>query len=554
MSIVRAIYKRKLWVAGTWLAVAAIAFLIVRRLPTVYKSETLIQVETQRIPERFVEATVNVDLRDRVVALSQQILTFRRLTEIIKKLDLYREERERLVEEELVELMRRDITVQIDEGRKQQRGESPHSFRVAYQGPKPTVVALVANQLSNLFIDENLRAREVQAVGTSEFLDNQLSEAKKRLEEQEGKLSEYKVAHNGELPQQENTLIAQLARLDVQLRGVQESLARAEQAKMLAAQSIASAEGSAEAMKSLFEQVTATVRVAADGSTVPDSAALEMKLNALRSIYTEQHPDVVATRATLARARRAEAEASRASKTHESTQTANRTATQPQDPKVAQLSEALIRERERINNLKSQQDLAISQIAALHAQQTQISHDIQTAQSRVDNLPLREQQITSVTRDYEISKNHYQSLLDKKLAAEMAADMERRQKAERFTIIETARIPEKPIRPNRRALFLGACAAGLFLAMFVAAAVELRNNTLLGEWELPPGIPVLARVPHIGSTQVNTATRLPSMPWRRVAVVTSVVLGLAVITAGIVSSQRFELPLPGAIAVNTEVK
>ena len=129
--------------------------------------------------------------------------------------------------------------------------------------------------------------------------------------------------------------------------------------------------------------------------------------------------------------------------------------------------------------------------------QQRILKDINTYQARVEHLPVREQELAQITRDYEISKENYRSLLDKKIAAGMALDMERRQKSERFTVIDPARVPEKPVRPKRTMLYGAGMAVSLILAMIVGFGAELRQNVVLGEWELPSDIPVLARLPHI---------------------------------------------------------
>jgi hypothetical protein len=105
-----------------------------------------------------------------------------------------------------------------------------------------------------------------------------------------------------------------------------------------------------------------------------------------------------------------------------------------------------------------------------------------------------------VTRDYEISKSNYRSLLDKKLSAEMSTDMERRQKSERFTVIDPARVPEKPFKPNRPLFWALGVAAGLLFGMVAGFGMELRRNVVLGEWELPPEVAVLGRLPYIDMT------------------------------------------------------
>lgn len=146
--------------------------------------------------------------------------------------------------------------------------------------------------------------------------------------------------------------------------------------------------------------------------------------------------------------------------------------------------------------------------------------------------------MAQLTRDYEMSKENYKSLLDKKMAADEALDMERRQQSERFTILERAQIPQKPTKPKRPALYAGGAALALALALMIGFGAELRQNVLLGEWELPPGTMILARLPHI-EVPINGAS--DQSPFRRrwfsrrkklVVSVTPVVLAMA---AGLLS-------------------
>ena len=141
-------------------------------------------------------------------------------------------------------------------------------------------------------------------------------------------------------------------------------------------------------------------------------------------------------------------------------------------------------------------------------EQQRILRDLGLYQRR-ERLPVREQEMAQVTRDYEMSKENYKSLLDKKMAAEMSLNMERRQQSERFVVLDRAQLPEKPIRPKRPALYAGGTAAALLLALFVPE----KDDVLLGEWELPPGTPVLARLPYIEVAIDPGPTKTKSRGW-----------------------------------------
>jgi uncharacterized protein involved in exopolysaccharide biosynthesis len=300
LSLAKAAWNHRRLCLAAFLAVSGAVVFVVQRLPAVYRAEAAILVESQRIPEKFVSATVNPDLQDRLNVLSEQILSYTRLTELIQRYDLYHQDRARLVREEIVEKMRADIIIK-PEGSRGGSGR-PGAFRISYQGPNPIIVAQVTNQIGNFFIEENLRQREVEAVGTSQFLDSQLAEAKKRLEEQEAMLSKYKLQFNGELPEQENALIAATGQAKVQLMGVQDAINRTQQNKTMLEASLASAQTAETALTQMLRDATATdpaARRAIPGlpevsQAIPlkPSEVLEAQLAALKMRYGDDYPDV----------------------------------------------------------------------------------------------------------------------------------------------------------------------------------------------------------------------------------------------------------------------
>src|SRR5205814_10023647 len=189
---------------------SAISMIVVRSLPSVYRAEAVVLVDSQKIPENFVSPTVSGDLADRLALINQSIMSSARLLDIIKAFNLYGKDRARLTQEELLRKMRDDISVNFE---KSWTGDRMHAFRLGYQGPDPNVVAQVANRLAGLYVLENVRAREDQAEGTVHFLARQLQEAKKSLDEQEQKLARFKEEHNGTLPEQQSSLMGTLTSL-----------------------------------------------------------------------------------------------------------------------------------------------------------------------------------------------------------------------------------------------------------------------------------------------------------------------------------------------------
>lgn len=505
-----------MFIAG---AISGVGVCFTRQLPPLYRAEALILVDPQKIPERFVASTVNTEALDRLVAISQEIQSGTRLKKIIDDFDLYPNERKSRTPEELVERMRSDIAIDL----KGLAGSRPGAFRISYQGGNPFVVAQVVDRLTNLYIEENLRSREVQAEGTSDFIQNQLRDAKKTLDEQERALAEYKLRHTGELPQQENSLNASLSRLQLELQGNQDALNRAQQSKVMQESAISMAEAALGSLRrppaaDLDGQPAAAVPEPAPVAANPparakQSDAVEAQIAAakLRG-YSEEHPEMRRLRGMLAVARKTEAQEDAqetvpvpapAAPVHAAPPVRANAA--PRDPHAAERARA----EEHLNDIKLQLSASAREISARTTERERILRDIASYQRRIEQLPVRDLEMASLTRNFEFSRGYYNTLLGKRSEAEMANDLEKRQQSETFRILDAARPPTRPFKPRRWVYYSVSLFMGLAVGLAAAVGSELKRGVFLGEWELPAGVTILSRVPQITP---SFETRSPEQP------------------------------------------
>jgi uncharacterized protein involved in exopolysaccharide biosynthesis len=511
-SIARALWKQKVWILTFWILGSAATIAIVFQLQAVYEAEALILVESQRIPETFVASTIQPGLEARLDRLKQQVLSEERLWQLIEELNLYPKERQVKTRKEVTALMRDNINIPLE---KRWSASRPGAFRVFYEAPSATIAAEVTNRIARFFIDENLKEREQEAMATSEFLESQLAESTRRLLDQEAKLSQFKVTYNTELPEQQAALLATLGQDRTELQGVQEALARTQQNKLILENTLAGAEDNLKRLQLLASQRT-NPRTAAEAAifapafpAAPSApSALERAradLEAARLRYEDRHPEVRRLRRELERLV-AEAERLGAEEaTHVAAEqearpaaTAAPAAAPPgEDPANVLREQGLFAEKQRVEALKGQIDATSTELRNLEKRRERILQDVAAVQRRIQSIPIREQQVAAITRDYETSKANYRSLLDKKLAADVAANMEQWQKAERFVMLDAARVPEKPVRPRRRLLSAAGTILSLAGAVLLGLLLELRKNKFLGEWELPPNTAVLGRVPKL---------------------------------------------------------
>jgi len=505
-SVIRALWKWKALIAVLWAAGIVASMVVLFSLPRVYTSDALILVESQKIPENFVTPTVQTGLEARLDQLKQQVLSRERLWSLIQELNLYPGLRNNRTREEVLEAMHHDITIGLERGWSANR---PGAFRVSYRAFSPQVAAQVANRVGNFFITENLREREQEANGTSQFLESQLETAKTNLQEQEAKLREFKMTYNGELPEQEIGMLAANGQNKAELLGIQDAIGRAQQNKLILASSLAMAEDSVSRLQDLSRR-----RAAQDSSSgigvEPGQPAqqgphaelqrVRAEIGTLRLRYRDSHPELQALLQKQAALEKAVSE--EAANTGDTSASSDKRVSTAIP--LANSDPTLVTEKEKVASLKSQIALTDREIGDLEKRRERVLRDVGAVQNRMDKLPMREQQLASLTRDYEASKANYKSLLDKKLAAEMAANMERWQKAERFVMLDVARVPEKPASPNGPVFMTGGVLLSLAMAAGIGFLLETRRNVFLGEWELPPGTVVVGRVPRmlVGNPQV----------------------------------------------------
>jgi polysaccharide chain length determinant protein (PEP-CTERM system associated) len=468
------IFRRRIWLLLVPFAiVSALTTAVSRVLPDRYRSETLILVVPQRVPESYVRSTVTTRIEDRLQSISQQILSRTRLERIIQDFNLYANERRTGIMEDVVDGMRKDIVVQVVKG---------DAFRVTYSGDDPRTVMRVTERLASLFIEENLRDREVLAEGTNQFLEAQLDDARRRLIEQEKKLEAYRKRFSGELPSQLDSNLQALQNAQQQLQTAGDSLNRDRDRRLLIERQLGDLEQLIAASADAERTGDRGGSVDADGT--PSGGTAEQQLAsaraALSSLETRLkpgHPDIVRLKRLV--------------RDLEKTATAEAPKTNP----------AEAARQKRRDDLRLELAQLDRQIAAKQADEERLRGAITSLQKRVDIVPTRESEMTELMRDYSTLQTGYATLLTKNEESKIAANLERRQIGEQFKLLDPARVPEKPYSPNRSRINFAGMAGGLALSLMLIAFVEYRDKSFNTDSEVMAvlSLPVLAVVPFMQS-------------------------------------------------------
>ena len=502
----RMLCRRRWWLAlpafGVWIAVWTVAWF----LPAVYRSETVILVEQQKVPEQYVVPNVSADLQDRLQNMTQQILSRTRLLNIMQDFNLYPKLRVRVTGDEMVERMRKDIQVELVQA--PNRSGNLTAFKVAYMSNDPLQAQKVTAQLTSLFINENLKTRQEQSAQTTQFLAAQLEDAGRGLAEQEAKVKEFKSQYLGQLPEQVQSNVQILAGLQAQLQQETDLLGRAKQQSVY--------------LDTLRTQWRTLEASAGPGNSAGASAppALDQELARLRaeladltSHYTDRHPDVRKVKEQIAKAEKLKqqaaariAEAPTSGATDESVH-----ASSPTEMEVE--SQLKANKVEIENRQRSVQDL---------------QKRIGDYQARLNMTPVREQQMAELTRNYEQSRKNYEQLQAKLDQSGMATDLEKQQQGEQFRVLDPPNLPQKPFSPNRLKLDLIGLVAGLIAGAVVLAGGEMLDDRIYSKEDLTAIVsaPVLAEIPPL-PTATEEGRRVRSEWLQRGALSALVILVVA---------------------------
>jgi polysaccharide chain length determinant protein (PEP-CTERM system associated) len=469
--------RQRWFLLGPFFALGLLGFAAALIWPERYRSEALILVEQQKVPEQYVTPNVVGNLQDRLQSMKEQILSRTRLQHLIEQFDLYPKGRAGMTTTELVEMMRKDITIEPEKG-PTQTGELT-AFRITYIAPEAKVAQQVVNELTSLCIADNLRARDQQSTDTTQFLKNQLADARQRLAETEQRLRDYKMAYLGELPEQEQSNLQILSSLEAQLNAASAELDRLEQDKTYL-------ESMKAGYKSLGPAVSSHPGDASRPESLPD---LRAKLADLQAKYTDRYPEVISTKEEIARLQAIQQQQQKSSEEDDSVKSGGADAPIGDSTQPGQIEMDSRLKAVRVDIEDRQKEVA------------SLRQKIRSTEAHLNLIPVREQQLAEVSRDYDNAKTQYQSLLQKESQSALATNLEKRQEGEQFRIIDPASLPEKPVKPNRAEISFGGWLLGLMAGIGLAALKEVANTRLDGEEDVSKvsPLPILVSIPDLPS-------------------------------------------------------
>ncbi|ACU90661.1 Wzz/FepE/Etk N-terminal domain-containing protein [Desulfomicrobium baculatum] len=513
------VIRRRIWqMVLPAVAVFVVVAVVVALLPAKYESSATILIEGQEVPQELVRSTVTGFVEERLQTITQVVLNRANLMSIIDRVGLYQDQRKSMTSEALVEMMRKDITMEPIQAEVMSNTGRPATatiaFSVAFEGTEPAKVLQTTNTLVSLFLEENLKNREEKASTAYSFLEKQLVALRDEVAQSEELIARFKEEHLGSLPELTQLNLQTLERIERDAQAVQENIRgilerraflEGQLATVTPQRTLVTAEGGRvlppaeelRALKTRYVSLTAThsdkhpeviklrEQIAAlEGSGVSvdlaeELAAARANLADLNAKYGLKHPDVQAAERRVAALEKSGAGRSR--------MVASSVADSADNPAWMALKSQL---QATDMDLRSQQVM----LADLRLRQDELTR-------RLENTPRVEQEYRKLERDHQNAQLKFQETSQKLMAARDSKELEEERAGEKLTLIEPPMLPEVPSKPKRMLLMLVGFVMSLGFGAGCGALAEAMDGSVRGLRSLHAltKVPLLGSIPYVAT-------------------------------------------------------
>ena len=517
--------RRKKQIGLIMTVLLTISVVVAFLLPPTYRSTATILIEEQEIPPELVRSTITSYADQRIQVISQQVMTRANLMQVVEKYNLYPSKRKQETTEEILERIRKDIKLNIVSAdvidrRSGAKTSATIAFTLAYDSETAESAQKVANELTSLYLNENLKNRQQKSAETSSFLTEEASRLSAHISETENKLAAFKAKNQGRLPELTQLNLQLRDRTDSEIMEVDRQVRSLEERKIYL-------DGQLAQMKPNSPMISAS------GERILDSderlKALQAQYTSLSGVYSADHPDVIKMRREISALQKDTGEAP---DTQEQSKQLTRLRSDlalanekysDDHPDVIKLKKAIAALESSIKTtpvrsepqrfrkpenpafiaLQTQLEATASELRSMRSQRNELKSKMTSYETRLEQTPQVEREYLDLGRDHENSLRRYQELKAKQSEAQVAQELEKDSKGERFSLIDPPQLPEKPNSPNRPAIMLLGVILSMGGGVAYAGVLESLDSSIKSSKELVSVLkaPLLSVIPYIENAQ-----------------------------------------------------
>ena len=440
-------------VSIAWL-VALIGWAIVLRLPNQYETSARVYVDTQSILKPLLSGMTTLPNLDQQVMFMRQTLISRpNVEKVMRDTDLDVKAASSSEKEAMVDDLMKKIKIAGT--------ERDDIYTISYTSTDPKLGKDVVQSLLTIFVEGSFGGKKQESDKAVQFIDDQIKSYEEKLATAENALKEFKIKNMGLLPREGGDWSARVAAANESLSQARLELAEAEQSRNAIRRRMTGGGGKEGGGGMVDPELEARI------------ATAQKNLDNLRLQYTEEHPDIIATKRLVEQLQAQKKEEIKKGRPDPSIAAS---------PMMQQLSVSL--------------SDAESRVAALRARVGEYQARVTTLRNQSQTAPEVEAQLVQLNRDYNVNRENYQQLLQRREQAKLSGDLSSATDMLTFRVVEPPMAATKPSGPNRLALFSGVFVLALVAGLVGAFLMSQVRPTFLSHAALREvtGVPVLGSI------------------------------------------------------------
>lgn len=472
---IKRVLRKHWWILPVCaLGLGVTAVLAAMQLPKQYTSQTLVLVARPAVSEKVVERVVTEDFTQRLAAMKGKILSRSRLEPVIEKFNLYAADRPKIHMEDLIDRLRGAITITPLEAMPGIQYANLPGFSLTVTFNDPQLAQQICTEVTSMFMEQDARDINDKAKTTTSFIDQQLGDAKAKLDDEDAKLAQFKRQHIGSLPEEDQRNLGLLGSLNAELDSTNQAMTRTQQDK-----------GFNETLLSQQEASWKASQKGENHESLEDQLrARQEQLTVLLSRYTQEHPDVVKLKNEIEDLKRKIDEAPSSGDA----------------PKIRKTTEP-----PQLQQLRAKIQQGDQTFAELAKRQAKIQDQIRVMESHIEGSPMVEMQLKELTRNHQNALDFYNDLLKQRNIANMDSQLIHQQESEHLSVLDPPSLPTSPSFPKMVNFAGGGFGGGTLLGLVILYLLMAMDKTLHSEREVETylKLPVLASVPVLESSAAS---------------------------------------------------